>query len=275
MHPSDPYGEQEARERKNKENEFKVNLGEAIDSLNTDIPRILGEEPNWDIYTEDLELDLELVDPAATRVLGTATPASKTKVKGLSRNMRAWKQLQEFCKNSVEWNEVKVKTRMTYDSETGDQIIEARWNARMEMKKVQIAKWATVAAGAAALAAAVTSGGANPLASFVLADSDALATEFYAVATAATFVKFLQDRFPDISFPFATAAMKESDSNNILLVDAVSRFYLNSEGRIYRHVIDNVNLRFINDHMAYLSKVDRLLILAGLQKVYPRRLAEA
>jgi hypothetical protein len=253
----DPVGQREAAEKKRKDQDHEVNAGEALDNLNQDIPEILQRQPNWDIYTDDLELDLEMVDPVAFNLLGCVAPSATTKIKGLAGNRLCLKRLHAFVQEHVRWSEVKVNTRKSRDVATGSEIIKCRWNARLDMKRMMLPKWAAVAAGAAALAAAISV--ADPDALAALAESD-VADEVAVAASALAATKFLGNRFPDVSFHFATAATRESAASGIISIDAVSRFHLNAEGRIYRHVIDNIDIR-LNDKPLLMSDVEALLRL--------------
>lgn len=42
------------------EKEFEINLGRAVDTLKSDYPKLLTEDPSWNLYHEDLEV----IDPA-------------------------------------------------------------------------------------------------------------------------------------------------------------------------------------------------------------------
>lgn len=271
----DPQAEREDEAKRQKQDKFKVNVGEALDRLTTDIPEILRRDPNWDIYTEDLELDLELRDPAATRWLGAATPASRTKVRGLRENRRVLKELQQFCHRLVQWHELKAKPRVAIDPSTGDQIIEVRWSSRIGMKPMTIPRWATAIAGIAAVAAATTSAVAQgePLFALNVLADDSLLSEAALLSTSAATTaaagQFLKERFPSLGFPFATAAMRESPYSKVLVIDAVSRFHLNAEGRIHKHVINNVNINMIEDPIRFVPPVNQLLQMAGLRQAYP------
>mmetsp|Transcript_91515 Transcript_91515/g.158397 ORF Transcript_91515/g.158397 Transcript_91515/m.158397 type:complete len:207 (-) Transcript_91515:147-767(-) len=204
-------------------------------------------------------------------MLGCAAPISKSKIQGLSRNQKALKTLHESRERLIEWDEIKVRSRLSKDLSTGNQIIDCRWNARLGIKTIQIPQWAILTAGATAAAAAAVFADADPLEALAAAgiEIDALPVEAAAFAAIAAAVKVLQERFPDLAFPFATAATRESSFNNVLVIDAVSKFYLNAEGRIYRHVIDNVSLR-LNDQPLRVPDVEALLSVARLQPAFAR-----
>lgn len=195
----DPYARDEELEKQQKTNEFKMNVGNAIDSLNEDIPNILRKQPNWAVFTADIELDLMQLDQVSLQLFKTAAPGFITdqlKIRGLIANIGVAQQLQQFRASLVSWDEVKVRTSLSVDR-FGDQVIECRWNARLGIKAIQMPSWA------------------SPL-------SDMMQQNFGA----------------SFSQPFGSSNTKEP----VLELDAVSRFHLNPQGRIYRHVIDNQQL---------------------------------
>lgn len=216
--PVDPLAKMEAAARKKKVNDFKLNVGEAIDSLNTDIPQILRVEPNWDIYTEDLELDLDAVDPIAYRLIGGVLGLLTRKVKGLRINKRALRRLHKFCRYYVKSDEVRIKIWLSPGSlvtfPDGKEGVIVRWNARLKMKR----------------------------------DMELIPT------WASTSIRFVQRSLPGIFGSF------NPEQERLIVVDSVSRFYINAEGRINKHVIDSMDLL----PPLTMPAVDEMLYMVGL-----------
>lgn len=223
---TDPYAQELAEESQKQQNEFNLNVGKAIDSLNTDLPDILREQPNWNIYTEDLELDLRPVDAIPFRLIGGVAGLTSRKINGLGRQRKALKRLQKFRRFYVKEETLRLKMRLSQWSLTtfrdGEQGVECRWNARLKMKSdlELIPRWAGI------------------------------------------LVRFAKRRFPHT---FGKIEAPE----RILMIDGVSRFYFNSEGRIYRHVIDNIDLL---PHLS-MPTVNEMLWLIGIQPKHQPQLA--
>jgi len=225
--PIDPLAKAEAAKKKKKVNDFKLNVGEAIDSLNTDIPQILVLDPNWDIFTEDLELDMESVDPIAFRLIGGVLGLMTRRVRGLDVNKKALSRLQKFCGFYVKSSEVRIKIWLTPGSlvtfPDGKEGIIVRWNARLKMKSDMelIPSWAS------------------------------------------TSIRFIQKSFSGFSGMFDSMSPGQE---RLIVVDSVSRFYFDAEGRINRHVIDSIDLL----PPLTMPAVDEMLYMVGLGYRSPR-----
>jgi hypothetical protein len=213
----DPVARREEAGRKKKQDEFRLNVGEAYDSLNTDIPLILRAQPNWGIYTEDLELDITNVGEVEYRLFGAiAGLGVSKKLSNLEQNKEVLRKLHNFRRTWIQKDEIKARTVSSLKlDDNGDKMIECRWNAHITMKRDEdlIPYWAAVSLG---------------------------------------FVRRHTNMFPP------TPARD-------FIIDGVSRFYVNSNGRVYRHVIDKFQLT----PPLKMPEVDDMLWMIGMQR-YPK-----
>lgn len=94
------------------ENAYQLNQGKAIDSLRRDYPLLLEEEPDFSIFTEDIEL----FDPSGKRLSGLQQYASV--FSGLRLLRRA----------------AMTGSEVTYRLVVHDQTIRVRWTAKLWMR---------------------------------------------------------------------------------------------------------------------------------------------
>mmetsp|Transcript_80321 Transcript_80321/g.126693 ORF Transcript_80321/g.126693 Transcript_80321/m.126693 type:complete len:356 (-) Transcript_80321:80-1147(-) len=218
----DPLAALKAREEQQKLTNYKLNVGYAIDNLNTDIPNILKSQPNWDIYIEDLELDLQAADAVAFRLVGGVSGVRGRKAEGLQANQNALRNLQRFRGFWVEHDEIRVKTRASVwsllRSENGDDAVEIRWNAKLIMKPDidLIPQWASHG------------------------------------------IKFFQKHVFGVG--------SDDYPRREFVVDGVSRFFFNAEGKVYRHVVTDLELR----PTLNMLEVDDILYMIGIQPLAPQ-----
>lgn len=140
----DPVARSEKFAKEKRENDSKVNFGEAVDSLNRDIPQILRSDMdsrrvrqmNWDIYTDELETKFIGLDPAIMAQVEAVSPGFSIDLKGLNENKQALQQLQGLLSNVVEDDLVTVTTKMSFDPNSGAEVIESRWRAKLTTKNL-------------------------------------------------------------------------------------------------------------------------------------------
>jgi len=166
----------------NMENEV---MHKTIHTLNTDLAQILHKSPDLSIYTQDLELDLE---SSVAFLLMKSVGASAPKIQGLPQIVGLLQKIVHFGQTRVEWDEVKVKTRLARDSR-GEHVIESNWTAQIKLNSLALAPW-------------------------------------------------ILDSF------FGSG---NESSKYIFGFDAGSKFHVNSEGKIYRHVIDTADVSVNNE----------------------------
>lgn len=218
--------------------QYKLNLAEAVDSLNRDIPQALRAESdqqrsaltNWDIYTDSFETDFKILDPAM-RLLGSKIPTQK--IKGLRANQRV---LQEFrtlisrlqVNRILESDDVTVSTHMVVDPSTGEEIIESRWTVKLGLKRT--------------LAKKLTELPKQNLA------------ERLAKKVTNTLAKIVQQT----NLTKENSQSEPQKPGSTVAVEAVSRFYLNAAGKIYRQSIDELNL-LLDEELVDSPEVKKLL----------------
>jgi hypothetical protein len=200
----DPFGDGVDEKEKKRKNEYTVNVGEAIDSLHSDLPHMFRidedsnefRQLNWGIYTEDLVTDYTTIDPLALKLLRPRLKKWNAEddkhavvmASGLVENQQVLVELRNFNRKFVRRTMVTADTRMGNDLHTGAEIIESRWTVKFTMKQFAVPRWLAK----------------------ILGMSEPMSPE------------------------------------GIVIVDGMSRFHLNSEGRIYRHAIDKLNLRGVD-----------------------------
>jgi len=188
---------------------------DAVDSLNRDIPQALRLESdprrvaptNWDVYTDDLVTEVKAGDPMALRLLEALVPSWKVQVKGKRSNQRVLEELRTCFRTIrfsklVEKEELTVATHKYVDPSTQEEVIETRWTTKLPMKRLQPPRGLP----------RLRSGDSN------------------------TLLYRLQHR----GAIFEAAEMKPD--KRIVIIEALSHFYLNAEGKIYRQSIDELNL---------------------------------
>lgn len=101
------------------EKEFEVNLGRAVDTLKSDYPKLLTDDPSWNIY----HADLEVVDPTGVSLHG----------------LENYKKAFSFIHGVVKWFYCEEKSALTsvrlgYD--WARKCIRVSWNVEMVPKMI-------------------------------------------------------------------------------------------------------------------------------------------
>lgn len=155
---SDPTANKEEAKKKKEKNNYRVNVGEALDSLQHELPYLLtfNEDTqqfspiNWQIYHEALVTEYKTIDPLAKRLLVPGQMFSREVddeeaaviiAKSLRENQKILQELQSFCFSFVDRRYITASTKMGVDKSTGAEIIESRWTVKLFMKRLQIPMW--------------------------------------------------------------------------------------------------------------------------------------
>jgi len=198
-----------AAEAAEKENNRKLNVRQAYDSLRHDIPQILrfeskiGGTPqwrkipmNWDIYTEDLQTDFaNVVNDVAPRLFAVAAPTWATSLKGLDIHKKALQELRFFIDSKVE------RAVVTGQDYCNDDLMD----------------WCVV----------IEEGGSG-------LGPEPSTNEVDQIITYSWKTDLTMKPYGLIGGGVTPSAM--------VTIKALSKFHLNDEGKIYRHSIDQIDI---------------------------------
>jgi len=212
--------------REEKDEKLRVNIRRAYDSLGNDIPQILqfeskGKKPlDWDIYTEDVQIDFP--NPVDSETLGLFSavavkhvPSWTSGIKGKALYKAALQELRVFIDNFVDKAEVTGQDWcMDKDSDwcvimeelsgldpepsthQGDQVITSNWKMVLTMK-----------------------------------------TESLKTMKTQKTTKMTKKTMKTLT----------TTPEAVVTIQGLSRFHLNEEGKIYRHSIDGYDVSLNED----------------------------
>lgn len=189
---------------------------------------------NWDIFTDSFETDFRANnDPSALRLLSAVLPSWDTQIKELRLNQRVLEEMRTFVAtlrlSKVLVSDVPtVSTKMGVDPISKDEVIESRWSVNLEMKRLSAPAWIQAPG--------------DPQDPLVVAAS----------------------RTVNAAWKKSELWTGVSDDEEHLVhtinVQAVSRFYPNAEGKIYRHSMDDLTL-LVDGEGVDSSKLEKFLDL--------------
>jgi len=189
---------------------YTINSLEAVDSLNRDIPQALRRESdpqrvaptNWDVYTDDLVTEVKAGDPMALRLLEALVPSWKVQVKGKRSNQRVLEELRT-CFRTIRLSKLVENEKITATTH--------KYVDPSTREEVIETRWTTT----------LPMKRLQPPKLFPRSDS--------------TLVMKRPSRLEWLPRP-------PRPDKRIVVIEALSNFYLNAEGKIYRQSIDELNL---------------------------------